>query len=121
MCHYNRWWKGHATQILKKLEIKKCPSIFTIFILQFELHLQSYNKCWKCPLCSAMRTSTHLIMLLATLCRVSIVSFNIQAWIFCFSSSSECGLVCTHFLLNNPAKKLGGKRSGDCGGYMLHF
>jgi hypothetical protein len=72
-----------------------------MFILHLKLHLQSYNKCWKCPPCLAMQASTLFLMLLATLCTVTL---HVWYSMFCFSSSSEYGLLSYTFSLNYPTK-----------------
>lgn len=49
-------------------------------------------------------------MLLATLCRVSVVTSKIHSWICCLVHPVNVGCVCTNFLLNNPTEKSVGER-----------
>jgi len=51
--------------------------MFKIFVIQFELHLHSYSKCWKCSQCSAAQVSTLFLKLLANVWRVPAVTFRV--------------------------------------------
>jgi len=82
----------------------KYLNIFLIFTLP--LNLQSHRKCWKCLPRSEMQAPSLFLVLLATSCRISVVTFQIQFWTFRFSSSSKCGLFLYTFSFNIPTKNL---------------
>jgi hypothetical protein len=54
---------------------------------------------------SAMQASTLFVILLATLYRVSLVTFKMQSWILCFSTLGECGLFLYTFSVKYPHDK----------------
>ena len=89
-----------------KKKFKKYFYMFKILILQLKWHLQSDNKCWKCQPGSEMQASTSLLMLLTALCGISVVTFKIHSWVFCFGSWSECGLFLIHTFLQIIPKRI---------------